>query len=200
MRNVRIGNTRSQTREKHLLSMNWYNSKEVVRMIGAKRYQTKQSQRLSKPKDIKELLLSYKNNLSRSMQNLDDTKLNMNRRNSVKSVEGSQRSYKHLENGNKLISNHKQNKPSKSFYGKLKDGHSSQKAIYNTYGEDDNVLYNTIDPRQQNNSGEGCLKNIDEGKRSRTNDLSMDKNNHKKCQPITKIMSCNSESGTPNTN
>ncbi|CAI2366347.1 unnamed protein product [Moneuplotes crassus] len=43
-------NSNSSSREDHLLSMNWYNAKEVCRLIEAKKYQIKQSKRLSQPK------------------------------------------------------------------------------------------------------------------------------------------------------
>jgi hypothetical protein len=50
--------------------MNWYNPKDVIRMIGAKKYQVSQCKRLSIPRKREELLDKCRSQLSKSLSAL----------------------------------------------------------------------------------------------------------------------------------
>lgn len=147
--------------------MNWYNPKEVQRMLGVKRYQQHQSNRLSKPKNIDKLVGRCDNRLTRSLTSLREQNADRERQASNRS-DNDKRSGSKLD-GKKLgILASRENKFSKSFYGSKLMNDSNKEM--NCYGSSDiklklnNTLDNNRSREMQHNS---YLSTIDPGKRSR---------------------------------
>jgi hypothetical protein len=180
--------------------MNWYNPKVVAKMIGVKRYQQKQSKRLSKPKDVTEVIDKWMSRLTRSFQKLDTKEYHLNRDGSVKSHEGTRRSQSKLEKNRDLINDRRENKLSQSFYGNLNKISASEKQFNPTYGEDDEVLYNTWHLKNQDNPSKCYLNTINGSKRSRAHNFSAGRINNTKEQSLNRLKKVQSEGSKLNDN
>ena len=86
-------------------------------MLGAKRYQDKQSKRLSKPKDIEELVQRCNSHLARSLTNLYDSHEMGDRNCLLRSSDSTKRSCTRLEKDNQQMCGTREHKMTKSFYG-----------------------------------------------------------------------------------